>query len=436
MIWEIDDRAPTVEGLDANGRAIPAYAASLGLVPAPFGRRAAATTIEVLIVLVLLLPLYVGALPITLSSIDPVSGAVDLSGSDLVWVLVLGGASWLLVTVFIIVQMALHGRKGVTAGKAMFGIRSVNVRTLERPGFWRGAVVRYLVMSVSFWIPLFGPLLVIALSPFFDTERRGRSWVDHAGATWLVDVRDGLNPYDAKRMRIARKTAATDLRDERPSLPSLATPGVAGMPAGYVPSARNSGGVIGATVAVPQIPDAAPAPAREVSVPLHGGAAVHGGAATPPPAAPTAGPTSAAAPSAPTRPAFSAPEGAAVASGLISSVPGAQRREIEMWIQLDSGEVVTVEGSGLLIGRAPAAAAGETGMGLLPVQDDAKSVSKTHLALVRTGSALAAVDRGSTNGSAIVRAGDERVLLPGESVELVDRDTVRFGDRTATVRIG
>ena len=63
MIWEIDEAAPAIEGIDGNGRPIPSYAASLGLLPAPFGRRAAATAVEVAIVLVLLLPLLVGALP-------------------------------------------------------------------------------------------------------------------------------------------------------------------------------------------------------------------------------------------------------------------------------------------------------------------------------------------------------------------------------------
>ena len=252
MIWEIDEAAPVIEGIDGNGRAIPSYAASLGLVPAPLGRRAAATAVEVAIVLILLLPLLIGALPALIrlaASPDPQRALADSGGLILIIVCVI--ASWVFTTAFIVVQMVLHGRRGVTVGKALFGIRSINVRTLERPGFWRGEVVRYLVMWASFIVPLIGPLLVIALSPLFDPERRGRGWPDLAGATWFVDVRNGLNPYDAKRMRIARKTAATNLQDERPALPSLATPATAetsgtNASALYIPIARSSGGVLGA----------------------------------------------------------------------------------------------------------------------------------------------------------------------------------------------
>ena len=39
MIWEIDDKSETIEGLDEAGRPDPAYAAALGLLPAPLGRR-------------------------------------------------------------------------------------------------------------------------------------------------------------------------------------------------------------------------------------------------------------------------------------------------------------------------------------------------------------------------------------------------------------
>ncbi len=62
-------------------------------------------------------------------------------------------------------------------------------------------------------------------------------------------------------------------------------------------------------------------------------------------------------------------------------------------------------------------------------------MSKTHLALVRSGNALIAVDRGSTNGSSLVRAGMERALVPGEGVETAAGDVIRFGDRFAEVMI-
>lgn len=247
MIWEIDDGEKQIEGLDASGHPDPAYAASLGLLPAPFGRRTLATLVELLILVLFALPALLVATP-ALGEIvgGDADAATMLADGALVWPIVALAIGNVLATVFIVVQLVLLGRKGVTTGKAIFGLRTVNVRTLERPGFWRGAVVRYLVLSLTFLLPLLGPLLVIALSPFFDSERRGRSWVDQAGATWMVDVRRGLNPYDVKRMRIARKSVRITEHARGPALPSLATPVERDAPAEYTPSGRLSGGVIGA----------------------------------------------------------------------------------------------------------------------------------------------------------------------------------------------
>ncbi len=421
MIWEIDESAPVIEGIDGSGRPIPSYAASLGLLPAPFGRRAAATAIEVAIVLVLLLPVLVGALPAVIgvaASPDPQRALADASG--LLLIIVSTIASSVLVTAFIVVQMVLHGRRGVTVGKAMFGIRSVNVRTLERPGFWRGEVVRYLVMWASFIVPLIGPLLVIALSPLFDPQRRGRGWPDLAGATWFVDVRSGLNPYDAKRMRIARKTAATNLQDERSALPSLATSATAGVGPHTSPSRAAVAACSALTVssrphrAVPRLRPRRPRPPRACR----------------------------------RRPAATRPRGRVSrerrrrplprrASGLISAVPGVVRRACAHrrhppGHRRDGRRRGRRTPHRTITGRR----AGRARDGAAPLPDDGKSVSKTHIALVRSGNALIAVDRGSTNGSSLVRAGIERALVPGEGVETAEGDVIRFGDRFAEVMIG
>ncbi|MGZ0711561.1 RDD family protein (plasmid) [Coraliomargarita sp. W4R53] len=434
MIWEIDESTKQVEGLDAAGRPMPAYAASLGLIAAPFGRRFAATTVEVAVVFILALPVLLGALPIALANLSAMDAApVALSGSDLIWFVVFAAATSVLTTVFVIVQMTLHGRRGVTLGKAFFGIRSVNVRTLERPGFWRGAVVRYLVMWASFLVPFFGPLLVVCLSPLFDSEHRGRGWPDHAGATWFVDIRNGLNPYDAKRMRIARKTVATNLLDEKTPLPSLATSSSPSAPAGYVVATRSNSGVLGAHRVESQVSKAQPpisAPAK--GVPVTVAAAPFGAPAVSPAAAPVLPRSDAVAP--PLQPSSVASK-ARDASGLISVVPGARPRGIEVSMRLDDGTTVQVSGSGVLIGRDPSMANGEHGLSLLKVTDEGKSVSKTHVGLFLSDASLTVVDRGSTNGSTVVRAGEERTLIAGESVEVEDGDTITFGDRSAVVRI-
>ncbi|MGW9628052.1 RDD family protein [Microbacterium sp. NPDC055521] len=463
MIWEIDDGEKQIEGLDAAGHPDPAYAASLGLLPAPFGRRTMATLIELLILVLFALPAMLVATP---ALVEIVSGAGDvgtmLSAGALVWPIVTLAVGNVLATVFIVLQLVLLGRKGVTAGKAIFGLRSVNARTLERPGFWRGAVVRYLVLSLSFLLPLLGPLLVVALSPFFDSERRGRSWLDQAGATWLVDARRGLNPYDVKRMRIARKSVRITEHERGPALPSLATPVERDAPAEYTPSGRLSGGVIGAhrrmTSSQPTAPGAAPAAAAAPApaAPFAPAVAPSGMVdAVPPPlvagqlldsfasrgAAPAATEAPAPAASAPAAPAPAAPAPAAAAAPAapvaqpVAPAPAASAAAapaVRAVLRLDDGNRIEVRGA-TLIGRAPAPVAGEGAVQLVAVADDTRSVSKTHLAILPARRGVLVIDRGSTNGSAIARDGAELPLTPGDPAPVQTGDVVRFGDRTLTV---
>lgn len=99
-------------------------------------------------------------------------------------------------------------------------------------------------------------------------------------------------------------------------------------------------------------------------------------------------------------------------------------------LAFDHGERFAITGAAL-VGRNPAPAAGEVVEHLLPIADDTRSISKTHLLI--TAQPLAAVDRASTNGSSVVRAGAEHPLAPGEAFELEAGDVVRFGDRSLTV---
>ncbi len=467
MIWEIDDGPRAVEGLDEHGRPDPAYAAALGLIRAPYGRRVMATIVELLIVAVLALP---GTIVGTLTALR-IAGGADaarmLQAGELLWPIAAVVISQALVMIFTIVQLVLLGRKGVTVGKAMFGLRSVNVRTLEQPRFWRGAVVRYLLMYASFLVPIIGPVLVIALSPLFDPERRGRGWPDMAAAMWLVDVRRGLNPYDTKRMRIARKMLTTPEHEEKAPLPSLATPVDRDAPAAYVPSGRLSGGVVGAhrmsgSATAPAAP-AAPAPASpaaaEAAPPPFAPAAPTGMVdAVPPPLSPgqlldsfAPQPVAPAPPSAPVlhetpapqdvptpqdvpppQDARAVPEETPAPAQPTSAVDDRPGPAVRAVVVLDNGERIDVRGA-TLFGRAPAPVAGEGAVQLIQIADETRSVSKTHLAILPARRGVIAIDRGSTNGSSLVRGGVETPLATGEPAALQAGDIVRFGDRTLTV---
>lgn len=538
MIWEIQDEREVIEGLDEDGRPEPAYAAALGLKPAPLGRRAVASLIEFAVYALLQLPYWLVALPTLLKvATGAITPAGLVSHPNFVWMIVATAISAALTLAFVIMQISLHGRRGVTLGKAFTGIRSVNVKTLARPRFGR-ALLRALVLYCSFLVPLVGPLLVF-LSPLFDSEKRGRGWLDKVGATWFVDTKHGLDPYHEKRMRIARKTVRAEPEAARSELPSLATPVDRAAQAdragqAYRPGARMSAGVVG--VARPQEPGREPVglasqPAQE-SAPTHtapgmpaGGARLGGyrpgdlsgharagaqqrdesdrrAASTSAPAAggivdsvpgrePARAQPPAAQPSQSPQPAVQpqwqpqpqpqpAPQpqpsqlpqprqvsGAMPISedtildvdiddgGAVDDIDDSTVRRVDAagydeedldatrarprertviaTLAFDSGDRFSITGSAL-IGRNPAATAGEVVEHLLPIEDATRTISKTHLLI--TADPLAAVDRASTNGSSVVRAGIEHTLAPGQSFELAVGDVVRFGDRAVTIGPG
>ncbi|MFJ6679767.1 RDD family protein [Microbacterium sp. NPDC091382] len=469
MIWEIEDGPRAIEGLDERGRPRPEYAAGLGLVPAPIGRRVLAMIIEGVFIGLLQLPMLLVALPAIIDAVgtaDPVDAV--FGRSDAVWIVVCSVVPYALTTVFLLVQLIVLGRRGATLGKALTGLRAVNVKTLERPRFWRGAVVRYLVQVGSLLIPVIGPLLVIALSPLFDPDRRRRGWPDLAGQTYLVDIRKGLNPYDAKRMRIARKTLATDLRDEKASLPSLATPVSGPATDVYIPVARNRGGVLGApkdrvgSGERPSADDGPAAPIQEspfavdsapaVAPPTREPVVIARPATEPTAAAPTPEPQSAPASrpeplGAPAASASSAAPAETLLPGATSSTwsapeliphdppPPAAAAAPTASLVLDSGEQLDIPATGAVLGRAPSVAGADAGAVPLAVADSTKSVSKTHVALRWVDGALVAVDLGSTNGSGVIREGAETELDAGAPATLRSGDTLRFGDRHASVRL-
>ena len=100
-------------------------------------------------------------------------------------------------------------------------------------------------------------------------------------------------------------------------------------------------------------------------------------------------------------------------------------------LRFNTGETVAVTGP-LLIGRDPdpASAPGAEPHRLL---DESRSLSKTHALLTPTAHGLEVVDRGSTNGSAVVRAGVETAAVAGVALSAAVGDTVRLGDRLAEV---
>ena len=71
---------------------------------------------------------------------------------------------------------------------------------------------------------------------------------------------------------------------------------------------------------------------------------------------------------------------------------------------------------------------------LVTLPSDDMSLSKTHAQFqVVPDGALVVMDRGSTNGSILIRAGVTKRLAGGKPATLRDGDRVRFGDREMSV---
>ncbi len=493
VIWEVGDDEKVIEGLDEFGNPDPAYAAALGLVRAPFGRRALAAVIDLVVYLVLQVPYWVFTLPLLLKLY---LGRISLYGfvnhPSFVLALVMAGISFVLTLAFCIVQLVLHGRKGVTIGKGLMGIRSVNVKTLERPGFWR-MVLRAVVLLASGLLVI--GLVLFCLSPLFDPAKRGRGWHDLVGQNWYVDVRKGLQPYDEKRMRIARKMVTAEPVAAQKAMPSLATPAAQGGPGEYRPGGRVSAGVLGVArphgagprpevglSGVEEAPAPAQAPQSAPGRPVVGGyrpaaqdgpaganahaqdrADLSSGSAAPP--APSPQPTYQ--PPAPAVPEIPQPHPTGTSGGMVTGTPWgappgrsaspaepvpaqqgppvrpenapeplpAEVAQTRMQapgyvLYLDDGNQVPLT-EAVVLGRDPAQnhPAGRA----VPVADQTRSVSKTHLALTPTEGGIEVTDLGSTNGTAVVHDGAERTLEPGIPVLALTGDTVRFGERTAVV---
>ncbi|MEJ1089538.1 RDD family protein [Microbacterium sp. Mu-80] len=481
MIWEIDDgKQKEVEGLDAAGRPDPAYAAALGLLSAPLGRRALAMTIDMAVLLALQLPFWLGAVALLLkfgTGTISVYGLVNHPG--FVLAIVTTAVTLVLTLVYSIVQWILHGRRGVTLGKNITGIRTVNVRTLERPKV--GAVLlRFLIVGASGIVPLIGPVLFLS-SPAFDPARRRRGWHDLATGTWLVDVKQGLNPFDEKRMRVARKMVVAEPVAERAELPSLATPVGPGAQPSYRPGNRVSAGVLG--VARPHdgrrraesdrpepmmparglpseagkpvlggyrsLATDANAPAPAPAPPAMPSAPQHAPQATPP--APASEPLSVAVPpkapeqtpeppsvavhvEEPRTPASAPPASAPSASAPSAAAPASAAASAALVLVLDSGERIPVSAP-VLLGRNPDASA-HAGARPVPMADDTRSLSKTHMLVRPVPGGLEITDCRSTNGSGLVRAGVEYSVAADVPVITIEGDRIRLGDRVATVMRG
>ncbi len=311
------------------------------------------------------------------------AGAVYLAyrlsfGDGAVWpgaLLVLGVvvALWLWSSV-------LLGIFGTSPGKAATGLRVVRADGGTPIGLGP-ALLRTLVLAVAA-LPTFGfGVAMLAQTAVLDRGRQRRGWHDHLTHGVVVDVRP------------PSEIGAAAIEEAPRQVVNLTAMRLAPSPA----------------------PAAAPTPPRRQ-------------------------PATAVAPAPPTEPIATTPRPVPSSSPesertVVRGRPGedAAPPQASWRVAFDTGETFLVEGLGL-VGRRPEGRPGEPVRHLVPLVSEDLSVSKTHAQFqVARDGVLVVLDRGSTNGSVLVRAGVARELPPGKPTTLLAGDVVHFGDRSMTV---
>ncbi len=102
-------------------------------------------------------------------------------------------------------------------------------------------------------------------------------------------------------------------------------------------------------------------------------------------------------------------------------------------MHFDNGESFVIAGLAL-VGRRPEARSGEQVAHLVPLASADMSVSKTHAQFgPAPDGTIVVMDRGSTNGTVLVRQGVSRQLAAGRPAALLPGDKVVYGDREMTI---
>ncbi|MER6971565.1 RDD family protein [Nocardioides sp. NPDC000445] len=326
-----------------------------------------------------------------------------LPGVGLIAGVVLG--VWLVGTV-------LTGSGGKTPGKMALGLRVVSDDSgaAGRPIGVGKAFVRQALLGLC-TIPTLGiGTATFAWVAAMDDRGRRQGWHDRRAGSVVVDVRppaivEAEEEAPAPRrivnlttMRL-KQAEATPERAERPQTPAAPTQS----PAAQAPAAQAAAEAQAAQTIVPgmisrQAPPAPMPPAPAPPTPA-------------PPAPPSAQP-------APPPPPVPAPQPAATARWRVT---------------FDTGQSFVVEGLAI-VGRGPEPRPGEEVAHRVALSSSDMSLSKTHAQFqIAADGTLVVMDRGSTNGTTLIRQGAARALGARRPAALIDGDKVKFGDRTMDV---
>jgi uncharacterized RDD family membrane protein YckC len=336
--------------------------------------------------------------------------------SDDVWTVV-GAVAGAMVLLWLVLAIVL-GISGTSPGKAMAGLRVVHHGTGTPIGVGP-ALLRSFVLGAS-GLPTFGiGVATLAWTAVEDRGRQRRGWHDHLAHTVVVDVRPVAEVADTGvddgPRHIVNLTAMRLV--PAPPVEAVKTP------------ERSEHSVrrqqLPADIATPPTPQ--PAPQAPPMPPP----------ARPHPQQPPQQPAQRPAPPWLQQPSPAAPPPQWQQQPLQHQQPAPTRTSAAApprWrVHFDNGESFVIAGLAL-VGRRPEARSGENVAHLIPLASADMSVSKTHAQFgPASDGTIVVMDRGSTNGTVLVRQGVSRQLAPGKPAALVDGDKVVYGDREMTI---
>ncbi|WP_299165471.1 RDD family protein [uncultured Arthrobacter sp.] len=350
----------------------------------------------------------------------PLIGYEQVSASsavvDLSMFFVVTGAGSLLALGYWIFLWGWEARTGKTLGNLMFGLRTTNEEGLA-PG-WLAVFLRNLIIGLSGIVPVIG-FVIVMISNLFDSNGKRQGWYDKAARTFVFDIRRGRNPLVTGGINGPSSFAP---QPQPPAVQPIPSPVISRRAPGASqpepqPAVSQPGPAVsqpGPAVSQPQQSTFQPEPVvfQSEKVPTGRTAPLHDFD-------------------------FAHPDeegGETVVSRRSAAVPPNSdpftRNAVR--IRLDDGRDVVLQ-SAALVGRNPAAKDNEPAQ-LIPVKDEGRSVSKTHLHLRVEAGRLWVTDRHSTNGSAVSGADGERTPLPGgQPYWAAPGSTVHFGDHSFKV---
>lgn len=298
---------------------------------------------------------------------------------------------------------------GHTPGSLATRTRALHIRQGGAPGL-RAQSLHTMLLALMH-LTIIGPLLVHLLA------KNGQTLPDRMAG--IIAIQPA--PASPVAQRIEQDAYG------RQTVASAAHVGWAA-PAPATPAPNASPSMAAPERAIPTFAPAPPSPAATQSTPA---------TQVPPAAQPTPAPQSAPAalpappssfaPPAPTPPAEAptAAEGQAREQAVQPQPPA--HRQHEYWVVFDSGEHAPIVDT-LLIGRSPSAKSPNDK--LLGVPDPTRSLSRTHLRIVRSRTGLWIDDLGSANGTYIQRPdGTEISVTPGSLEEVSVGCIIHMGER-------